>query len=58
MVQSMASVSQPRVIAGLVSGFGSFVRAHGFAVNLAAVVALGATGLGLQAGRPKLARAA
>ena len=58
MVQSMASVSQPRVIAGLVSGFGSFVRAHGFAVNLAAVVALGATGLGLLAGRPKLARAA
>jgi len=44
MVQSMAQTSQPRVLADLVSGFGSLVGAHGFAVNLVAVAVLGLTG--------------
>jgi cytochrome oxidase Cu insertion factor (SCO1/SenC/PrrC family) len=44
MVQSMAGTSQPAALSDLVSGFGAFVRAHGFAVNLFAVVALGVLG--------------
>jgi cytochrome oxidase Cu insertion factor (SCO1/SenC/PrrC family) len=44
MVQSMAGTSQPAALSDLVSGFGTFVRAHGFAVNLFAVVALGVLG--------------
>ena len=44
MVQSMAATSQPRVLASLVSGFGNFTAAHGFAVNLVAVIALAAIG--------------
>jgi cytochrome oxidase Cu insertion factor (SCO1/SenC/PrrC family) len=44
MVQSMAGTSQPAALSDLVSGFGTFVRAHGFAVNLFAVVALGLLG--------------
>jgi cytochrome oxidase Cu insertion factor (SCO1/SenC/PrrC family) len=58
MVQTMATVSQPHVLASLISGFGSVVRAHGFAVNLAAVAVLAVTGLGLLSARPRLARAA
>jgi cytochrome oxidase Cu insertion factor (SCO1/SenC/PrrC family) len=45
MVQSMASSSQPAALENLVTGFGSFVRAHGFAVNLTAVIALGVLGV-------------
>jgi cytochrome oxidase Cu insertion factor (SCO1/SenC/PrrC family) len=45
MVQSMASTSQPAALGNLVTGFGSFVRAHGFAVNLTAVIALGVLGV-------------
>jgi cytochrome oxidase Cu insertion factor (SCO1/SenC/PrrC family) len=44
MVQSMAGTSQPAALSDLVSGFAAFVRAHGFAVNLFAVVALGVLG--------------
>ena len=44
MVQSMAGTSQPRFLAGLVSGFGALVSDHGFAVNLVAVVALAVIG--------------
>jgi len=44
MVQSMAATSQPRVLASLVSAFGNFIAAHGFAVNLVAVIALAAIG--------------
>ena len=44
MVQSMAATSQPRVLASLVSAFGNFTAAHGFAVNLVAVIALAAIG--------------
>jgi cytochrome oxidase Cu insertion factor (SCO1/SenC/PrrC family) len=45
MVQSMAQTPQPQFIASLVSGFGSFVRADGFAVNLFAVIVLAAFGV-------------
>jgi len=55
MVSSMASTPQPSVFAGWVSSFGSFTAAHGFAVNLFAVVALAAIGAGLlSAGLPEV----
>jgi hypothetical protein len=56
MVQSMAQTSQPRVLAALVSGFGSVVSAHGFAVNLVAVAVLALTGMGFLTGRRRAAR--
>jgi cytochrome oxidase Cu insertion factor (SCO1/SenC/PrrC family) len=40
MVQSMAGTSQPHVLSSIVSAFGNFTAAHGFAVNLVAVIAL------------------
>ena len=40
MVQTMAQTPQPHVLSALVSSFGSFDAAHGFAVNLFAVIAL------------------
>ncbi len=58
MVQSMAQMSQPHVLSALVSSFGSFTAAHGFAVNLFAVIALAVLGAAFLAGRPWLARAA
>jgi len=58
MVQSMSAQSQPSGLADIVSWFASVVRAHGFAVNLIAVVALAGVGLVFLAGRPKLARVA
>ena len=39
-----------------VSGFGNFTAAHGFAVNLVAVIALAAIGAGLLSGQPRLLR--
>jgi cytochrome oxidase Cu insertion factor (SCO1/SenC/PrrC family) len=55
MVSSMASTPQPSLFAGWVRSFGSFTAAHGFAVNLFAVVALAAIGAGLlSAGLPEL----
>jgi cytochrome oxidase Cu insertion factor (SCO1/SenC/PrrC family) len=47
MVRSMATTPQPALFAGWVGGFGSFTAAHGFAVNLFAVIALAAIGAGL-----------
>jgi cytochrome oxidase Cu insertion factor (SCO1/SenC/PrrC family) len=47
MVHSMAGTPQPTLFAGWVRGFGSFTEAHGFAVNLFAVIALAAFGAGL-----------
>ena len=38
----MASTPQPALLAGWVRAFGSFTAAHGFAVNLFAVIALAA----------------
>jgi hypothetical protein len=49
MVRSMAATPQPSLSAGWVSSFASFTAAHGFAVNLFAVIALVATGAGLAA---------
>jgi cytochrome oxidase Cu insertion factor (SCO1/SenC/PrrC family) len=47
MVSSMVSTPQPSFLAGWVSSFASFTAAHGFAVNLFAVIALAAIGAGL-----------
>ena len=58
MVDSMAQTSQPRALSALVSDFGSFDTAHGFAVNLFVVIALAAIGAALLTGRPRLVRAA
>jgi cytochrome oxidase Cu insertion factor (SCO1/SenC/PrrC family) len=49
MVQSMASTSQPSALAAVASGSASFVRAHGFGVNLFAVLALALLGAALTA---------
>jgi cytochrome oxidase Cu insertion factor (SCO1/SenC/PrrC family) len=51
MIQSMAQTPQPSFIASLVSGFGSFARQDGFAVNLFAVIALAGAGLAFLTGR-------
>jgi cytochrome oxidase Cu insertion factor (SCO1/SenC/PrrC family) len=47
MIRSMAATPQPAALAGWVSSFASFTAAHGFAVNLFAVIALTAIGAGL-----------
>jgi cytochrome oxidase Cu insertion factor (SCO1/SenC/PrrC family) len=41
MAGAMAGTPQPAALSDLVSGFGGFVRAHGFAVNLLVVTVLG-----------------
>jgi cytochrome oxidase Cu insertion factor (SCO1/SenC/PrrC family) len=56
MVQSMAGTHQPALFSRWVAGFASFTAAHGFAVNMVAVVALAAIGAGLLSGRPGLLR--
>src|ERR1039457_7036899 len=56
MVQSMAGTHQPGIFAGWVTGFAQFTAAHGFAVNLATVIALAAVGAGLLSGQPRLLR--
>jgi hypothetical protein len=58
MVQAMAQTSQPRFIADLVSGFGSFTGLHGFAVNLFVVAVLGVIAVAFIIGRPALTRPA
>ena len=45
MVRDMSGTPQPAWIAGWVRGFASFTAAHGFAVNLFAVIALAAIGV-------------
>ena len=47
MIKSMAGTSQPHAFEAIVSWFGNFTAAHGFAVNLAAVLALTVVGAGL-----------
>jgi hypothetical protein len=47
MIKSMAGTSQPHAPEAIVSGFGNFTAAHGFAVNLVAVLALAVVGAGL-----------
>jgi cytochrome oxidase Cu insertion factor (SCO1/SenC/PrrC family) len=49
MVHDMATTPQPALLAGWVAGFASFTAAHGFAVNLFAVIALAVIGAGLVA---------
>jgi cytochrome oxidase Cu insertion factor (SCO1/SenC/PrrC family) len=44
MVQSMAGTQQPHFLSRLVAGFGNFTAAHGFAVNLIAVIMLAGLG--------------
>ena len=58
MVGEMSGTSQPRPLASLVESFGRIVAAHGFAVNLVAVIVLAAAGLGLLSARPRLVRPA
>jgi cytochrome oxidase Cu insertion factor (SCO1/SenC/PrrC family) len=58
MVSQMAQTSQPRVLADMVSAFGSFGAAHGFAVNLFVVIALAVLGAAFCTGRPRLVRGA
>jgi len=58
MVAGMAQTSQPHVLSAMVSAFGAFDTAHGFAVNLFVVIALAATGALLLTGRRRLIRAA
>jgi hypothetical protein len=54
-VTSMAAVPQPHLLSGWVAGFGSFAATHGAAVNLAAVAALGLTGVAFTTGRARVA---
>ena len=58
MAGAMSAVPQPRFLAGWVSAFASLAAAHGFAVNLAAVIVLAAAGAGLLSRRPRLLRPA
>ena len=58
MVSAMARVSQPHAQAAMVSSFASFTSAHGFAVNLFTVIALGALGAAFISGRPRILRIA
>jgi cytochrome oxidase Cu insertion factor (SCO1/SenC/PrrC family) len=60
MIASMVSTSQPRPTDAIVRGFGNFTIAHGFAVNLVAVIALAAIGAGfvIAAARPGARRLA
>jgi cytochrome oxidase Cu insertion factor (SCO1/SenC/PrrC family) len=58
MVDGMAQASQPHVLSAMVSAFGAFDSAHGFAVNLFVVIVLAATGAGLLSGRRRLIRPA
>ena len=50
-IGSMAQMSQPAALHNLVGWFAALVAAHGFAVNLVAVVMLAAAGAGLLTGR-------
>ena len=54
MVHTMAQTPQPGFLSSWVSSFGSLVAAHGWAVNLFAVVALATIGGLLLSGRPRL----
>jgi cytochrome oxidase Cu insertion factor (SCO1/SenC/PrrC family) len=59
MIRSMAATPQPALLAGWVRSFAGFTAAHGFAVNLFAVIALAVIGAGLLTaggGRPGMLR--
>jgi cytochrome oxidase Cu insertion factor (SCO1/SenC/PrrC family) len=59
MIREMSGTTQPAWLGGWVRGFASFTAAHGFAVNLVAVIALAVIGvvlLGAGLGWPGLGR--
>jgi cytochrome oxidase Cu insertion factor (SCO1/SenC/PrrC family) len=56
MAQTMSGTSQPGFLSSWVSAFAAFDEAHGFAVNLFAVIALAVTGAVFLSGRPRLIR--
>jgi cytochrome oxidase Cu insertion factor (SCO1/SenC/PrrC family) len=58
MAESMAPTPQPHVLSQWVSAFAGFDEAHGFAVNLAAVLVLAVTGAAFATARPRLIRPA
>jgi cytochrome oxidase Cu insertion factor (SCO1/SenC/PrrC family) len=58
MTHEMAQTPQPGLLSAGVSAFTRFEEAHGFAVNLVAVVALGLIGAAFLTGRRRLARPA
>ncbi len=58
MAQSMSLTPQPGFLSGWLFAFGAFDEAHGFAVNMMAVIALGAIGAAFLSGRPRLIRLA
>jgi cytochrome oxidase Cu insertion factor (SCO1/SenC/PrrC family) len=47
MIKNMEGTPQPHALESIVSWFGNFTAAHGFAVNLVAVLALALVGAGL-----------
>jgi cytochrome oxidase Cu insertion factor (SCO1/SenC/PrrC family) len=57
-VSSMSGTPQPHALAALVGDFASLDSAHGFAVNLVAVIALGAIGTAFLSGRRQIVRPA
>jgi cytochrome oxidase Cu insertion factor (SCO1/SenC/PrrC family) len=56
MISTMAGTSQPHLLHLIVSGAGSFTSAHGWAVNLFAVVALAVIGAGFLTARRDVVR--
>jgi cytochrome oxidase Cu insertion factor (SCO1/SenC/PrrC family) len=58
MVGSMSSTSQPHFLSRLVGDFGSLDAAHGFGVNLVAVIALAVIGAAFLSGQLRLIRPA
>ena len=58
MTGPMAQTPQPGLLSALVNAFTAFDEAHGFAVNLFAVVALALIGAAFLTGRRRLARPA
>ncbi len=58
MTSNMAATPQPHVLSDWVGAFTAFDQAHGFAVNLLAVIALAVTGAVFLTGRPTLIRPA
>ena len=57
MIQQMAQTPEPHLLSSGVTNFAAFDAAHGWAVNLFAVVALAAIGATFLTGRPRLVRA-
>jgi cytochrome oxidase Cu insertion factor (SCO1/SenC/PrrC family) len=58
MTSDMATTPQPHFLSGWVATFTAFDQAHGFAVNLFAVIALAITGIVFLTGRATLIRPA